>query len=271
MPEIDLDLLLRGVQKPARYSGGEWNAVPDQHGPEALNVALCCLDGYESGMGSRELQGLYVGPQRGPGNPRRARLPSRPRHGRSARLRRGGALRGREQAPRARFRRRRAAGPVSRPPAECRRAAAALPDRAFRGGAGRRGTAHRGRGREHCELGAYRGVRRRRAARRPRRVALCGARSRVRRRRPRRAVGSHRPRPRRLHAVVLHDRGRGRGRDGAPTSGPASCRSFAASTPTIRRSPRGRSSRTSRSTAMAASLTSRAAPPPRRRPRRRWR
>ena len=78
MPEIDLDLLLRGVQKPARYSGGEWNAVPDQHGPEALNVALCCLDGYESGMGSRELQWLYVALNETPGiRAERVFLPAR--------------------------------------------------------------------------------------------------------------------------------------------------------------------------------------------------
>ena len=78
MSQIDLNPLLRGVQKPARYAGGEWNAVPPQHDPDDFDVALCCLDGYESGMGSRELQWLYGALNHLPGiRAERAFLPAR--------------------------------------------------------------------------------------------------------------------------------------------------------------------------------------------------
>jgi len=78
MSQIDLNLLLRGVQKPARYAGGEWNAVPPQHDPDDFAVALCCLDGYEAGMGSRELQWLYGALNGLPGmRAERAFLPAR--------------------------------------------------------------------------------------------------------------------------------------------------------------------------------------------------
>ncbi len=78
MSQIDLNLLLRGVQKPARYAGGEWNAVPLQHDPDDFDVALCCLDGYEAGMGSRELQWLYAALNDLPGTrAERAFLPAR--------------------------------------------------------------------------------------------------------------------------------------------------------------------------------------------------
>ena len=78
MPQIDLNLLLRGVQKPARYAGGEWNAIPPQHDPDDFDVALCCLDGYESGMGSRELQWIYGALNDLPGmRAERAFLPAR--------------------------------------------------------------------------------------------------------------------------------------------------------------------------------------------------
>ena len=89
MSQIDLNLLLRGVQKPARYAGGEWNAVPPQHDPDDFDVALCCLDGYESGMGSRELQWLYGALNHLPGTrAERAFLPARDM---SERLRSAGA------------------------------------------------------------------------------------------------------------------------------------------------------------------------------------
>ena len=78
MSQIDLNPLLRGVQKPARYAGGEWNAVPPQHDPDDFDVALCCLDGYEAGMGSRELQWLYAALNDLPGmRAERAFLPAR--------------------------------------------------------------------------------------------------------------------------------------------------------------------------------------------------
>ena len=78
MSQIDLNLLLRGIQKPARYAGGEWNAVSPQHDPDNLDVALCCLDGYEAGMGSRELQWLYSALNDLPGmRAERAFLPAR--------------------------------------------------------------------------------------------------------------------------------------------------------------------------------------------------
>ncbi len=78
MSPIDLNLLLRGVQKPARYAGGEWNAVPPQHDPDDFDVVLCCLDGYEAGMGSRDLQWLYGALNDLPGTrAERAFLPAR--------------------------------------------------------------------------------------------------------------------------------------------------------------------------------------------------
>ena len=59
MPDIEFDVILRGVQKPSRYVGGEWNALSGPPEQGLLQVALCSLEGYESGMASRELQWLY--------------------------------------------------------------------------------------------------------------------------------------------------------------------------------------------------------------------
>ena len=88
MPEIDLSLLLRGVQKPARYAGGEWNVISGESALETFDVALCCLAGYEAGMGSRELQWLYGALNEDPGiRAERAFLPA---HDMAERLRSNG-------------------------------------------------------------------------------------------------------------------------------------------------------------------------------------
>jgi radical SAM family uncharacterized protein/radical SAM-linked protein len=54
-----LDSILPTVEKPARYTGGEWNAV--RKSPEAINVriALCFPDTYEIGMSHLGLKILY--------------------------------------------------------------------------------------------------------------------------------------------------------------------------------------------------------------------
>ncbi|MGA9768883.1 MAG: TIGR03960 family B12-binding radical SAM protein [Blastocatellia bacterium] len=54
-----LDLILPTVEKPARYTGGEWNAV--RKSPEAIHtrIALCFPDTYEIGMSHLGLKILY--------------------------------------------------------------------------------------------------------------------------------------------------------------------------------------------------------------------
>ena len=51
------DLLLK-VNKPARYSGGEYN-TPSMNKPDALKVCLCFPDVYEVGMSNLGIKILY--------------------------------------------------------------------------------------------------------------------------------------------------------------------------------------------------------------------
>jgi len=54
-----LDKILQKVQKPARYVGGEWNAVLKDWSKTPLRVAFCFPDVYEVGMSYPGLQILY--------------------------------------------------------------------------------------------------------------------------------------------------------------------------------------------------------------------
>lgn len=54
-----LDNILRRVQKPARYVGGEWNACVKDWAKTPLRVAFCFPDVYEVGMSYPGLQILY--------------------------------------------------------------------------------------------------------------------------------------------------------------------------------------------------------------------
>ena len=51
------DLLLK-VNKPARYSGGEYN-TPSMNKPDALKVCVCFPDVYEVGMSNLGIKILY--------------------------------------------------------------------------------------------------------------------------------------------------------------------------------------------------------------------
>ncbi len=57
--DFDLDLILPRVQKPARYTGGEWNAVHKDHASARVRFALSYPDIYEVGMSHLGLQVLY--------------------------------------------------------------------------------------------------------------------------------------------------------------------------------------------------------------------
>ena len=52
-----LDAILPSVEKPARYVGGEWNAVRKQDAH--TRIALCFPDVYEIGMSHLGLKILY--------------------------------------------------------------------------------------------------------------------------------------------------------------------------------------------------------------------
>ena len=54
-----IDLILPLVQKPARYAGGEWNAVHKEWGSVEVRVAFAFPDVYEVGMSYLGLQILY--------------------------------------------------------------------------------------------------------------------------------------------------------------------------------------------------------------------
>ena len=57
-----LEHILPKVQKPARYTGGEYNAIVKDKKSVAVRYALCFPDTYEIGMshlGMRILTGLY--------------------------------------------------------------------------------------------------------------------------------------------------------------------------------------------------------------------
>ena len=54
-----LDSILPLVEKPARYVGGEWNAVHKTADETAVRIALCFPDTYEIGMSHLGLKILY--------------------------------------------------------------------------------------------------------------------------------------------------------------------------------------------------------------------
>ena len=57
--EIAMDWLLPQVEKPARYIGGEWNAVTKEASGVKLRLCLAFPDLYELGLGNLGLQILY--------------------------------------------------------------------------------------------------------------------------------------------------------------------------------------------------------------------
>ena len=58
-PTVDIDRLLRKVQKPARYTGGELHSVAKDWGQVPVRMALCYPDIYEIGMSNNGLAQLY--------------------------------------------------------------------------------------------------------------------------------------------------------------------------------------------------------------------
>jgi radical SAM superfamily enzyme YgiQ (UPF0313 family) len=56
---LDLDKILHRVQKPARYTGGEWNAVVKDWESTPVRVALSYPDVYEIGMSNMAIPILY--------------------------------------------------------------------------------------------------------------------------------------------------------------------------------------------------------------------
>ncbi|MEN3335967.1 MAG: hypothetical protein V7641_5332 [Blastocatellia bacterium] len=54
-----LDSILPTVEKPARYTGGEWNAIRKSTGDISTRIALCFPDTYEIGMSHLGLKILY--------------------------------------------------------------------------------------------------------------------------------------------------------------------------------------------------------------------
>ena len=67
MPAIDLDPLLTGVSKPARYAGGEWNSLRPAWDDAAVRWALIYPDVYDIGMSNMGIAGLYDILNRAPG------------------------------------------------------------------------------------------------------------------------------------------------------------------------------------------------------------
>ena len=59
MPRIELDPLLNGVSKPARYSGGEWNSIVRPWDDAEIRWALIYPDVYDVGMSNGGLAILY--------------------------------------------------------------------------------------------------------------------------------------------------------------------------------------------------------------------
>ncbi|MXY78857.1 MAG: TIGR03960 family B12-binding radical SAM protein [Chloroflexi bacterium] len=59
VPRIDLDPLLHGVSKPARYSGGEWNSIVRPWDDAEIRWALIYPDVYDVGMSNGGLAILY--------------------------------------------------------------------------------------------------------------------------------------------------------------------------------------------------------------------
>src|SRR5829696_5070990 len=54
-----LDLILPTVEKPARYTGGEWNSIRKRPEEIKAHIALCFPDTYEIGMSHLGLKILY--------------------------------------------------------------------------------------------------------------------------------------------------------------------------------------------------------------------
>ena len=54
-----IDTLLHSVAKPARYTGGEWNAVIKNPAEVSVRFALALSDVYEVGMSNLGLKILY--------------------------------------------------------------------------------------------------------------------------------------------------------------------------------------------------------------------
>ena len=59
VPRIELDPLLHGVSKPARYSGGEWNSIVRPWDDAEIRWALLYPDVYDVGMSNGGLAILY--------------------------------------------------------------------------------------------------------------------------------------------------------------------------------------------------------------------
>ncbi len=59
MPTIDIDPLLRGVSKPARYVGGEWNVIEHNWNERSVRWALIYPDLYDIGQSNGGLAILY--------------------------------------------------------------------------------------------------------------------------------------------------------------------------------------------------------------------
>ena len=59
MPTVDIDPLLRGVSKPARYVGGEWNVIEHDWNERAVRWALIYPDLYDIGQSNGGLAILY--------------------------------------------------------------------------------------------------------------------------------------------------------------------------------------------------------------------
>ncbi|HEU4390901.1 MAG TPA: B12-binding domain-containing radical SAM protein, partial [Blastocatellia bacterium] len=57
--KAELDAILPLVEKPARYAGGEWNAVHKSPDEVRTRIALCFPDAYEIGMSHLGLKILY--------------------------------------------------------------------------------------------------------------------------------------------------------------------------------------------------------------------
>ncbi|HZU12782.1 MAG TPA: TIGR03960 family B12-binding radical SAM protein [Chloroflexota bacterium] len=56
---VALESILARVQKPARYTGGEWNAVHKDHAATRLRILLSYPDAYEVGVSNQGVQILY--------------------------------------------------------------------------------------------------------------------------------------------------------------------------------------------------------------------
>ncbi|HPI23513.1 MAG TPA: hypothetical protein PLE73_09960, partial [Spirochaetota bacterium] len=57
LTDTEFNRLLTGVQKPARYAGGELNAIVRERA--AVRMAICYPDLYEIGMSNNGIQILY--------------------------------------------------------------------------------------------------------------------------------------------------------------------------------------------------------------------